>query len=174
MGGSPKGPSTSQIKADYALREKEMQMQQAQFNQQMAQQAQMMKLQQKQAEQGRLDAITERQKIEEQQRQSAIEGQNAAAAMLRRQQESKAQQDLSAISSAQTMADQQKQEQERQAALSAGAQATGAGYNLNASRQKTSAGMQGIPNFPTAEVNQPTSSNIFSLPKTTGLQFGGN
>jgi len=115
----------------------------------------------------------ERQRLEEQQKQAAIESQNASAAQLRRQQESKAQQELSAVSSAQTMADQQKQEQERQAALTAGAQATGAGYNLGAARQRALYGMGGTPNLPTTESNQPTASNVFSMPKTTGLQFGG-
>jgi hypothetical protein len=71
------------------------------------------------------------------------------------------------------MSDQQKQEQERQAALTAGAQATGSGYNLNAVRQKALVGMGNTANLPTTESNQPTASNVFSLPKTTGLQFGG-
>jgi hypothetical protein len=71
------------------------------------------------------------------------------------------------------MADQQKQEQERQAALSAGAAATGAGYNLNAARQRALYGMGGTANLPTTEANQPTTTNVFTMPKTTGLQFGG-
>jgi hypothetical protein len=171
MGGGP-GP-TGPSKADRDLRKEEMRMQQAQFNMQMAQQAQMAQLQQQQAEQARQDAMADRKRIEEQQRQAAIEGQNASAAQLRRQQESKAQQELSAVSNAQTIADQQKKEEERQAALNAGAQATGAGYNLNAARKQALVGMGGTPNLPATEANQATSSNVFTMPKTTGLQFGG-
>ena len=74
----------------------------------------------------------------------------------------------------------EKAEQERQAAMAAGAQATGAGaYNINAARQKALVDLGAMAgSLPATEANRGTggtqqSSNIFALPSTTGLQFGG-
>jgi len=57
--------------------------------------------------------------------------------------------------------------------MAAGTTAIGGGYNLGAARQKALVNLGATANIPTTEANKPTSSNVFGLPKTTGLQFGG-
>jgi hypothetical protein len=197
-GGGSQGPSKSQLKAEQDMHNAELQMQQAMFNAQMTQQMEMMRIQQQQAEQARLDAIAERDLImadqnrvlEEQkaesarlealQVQAAIEAQNTSAQELRRQGEQKALDALSATSSAQQIADQAKKEKELQASMTAGTQATGAGaYNINASQQKSLVDLGAMAGtLPTTVANKGVggtsqTSNIFQLPNTTGLQFGG-
>jgi hypothetical protein len=167
MGGAPSGPSRAQIEAEQKLRLKEMQMDRAMFNEQMTQQMKIYKDQKNAYE-------AERKRIEQQQKQAAIESANAAAQQLRIQQESKAQEGLSALSNTQQISDQNKLEQEKQAQMTAGTIATGGGYNLGATRQKALFDMGAMPNLPTTEANNPTANNAFVLPKTNMLQFGGS
>lgn len=126
----------------------------------------------------------------EAQRQALIQSQIASGSMLQKQSETSALQGLAQEATMQRMHDASALGAEKQAETTAAQQATGGGFDVNAAQQEalanmgasrgmlptTAANVAGIP--PATPVNPamaqlPKKANLFSLPKTSDIRFGG-
>jgi hypothetical protein len=140
--------------------------------------AMMSQMQADQAAQAERNRIAQRDALIEQQRQSAL----ASA----KQGELGAQQMLSQAGAMQQAKDIAAQQAQQQAASAAGTAAIGGAYDIGKAQQEQAANLAGVGAIPTGaalpfygmnEVAATTpasrSANLFNLPKTTDIKFGG-
>lgn len=130
----------------------------------------------------------------EAQRQALIQSQMASGAQAEQMGESAAQQQLATMGSMQSIRDANALLAAQQAQATAGQQATGGGFDFNKSREEALANLGAASGMlPTTAVNAPTTSvnpalaglvnqgagaaakkaNMFSLPSSSDLKFGG-
>jgi hypothetical protein len=130
----------------------------------------------------------------EAQRQALLQSQVAAGAQAEQMGESAAQQQLATMGSMQSIRDANALLASQQAQATAGQQATGGGFDFNKSREEALANLGAAGGMlPTTAVNVPTTSvnpalaglvnqgagaaakkaNMFSLPSSSDLKFGG-
>lgn len=121
------------------------------------------------------------------QEEAIIESQRQSALASARQGEMAAQQMLSQAGAMQQAKDIAAQQAQQQASTTAGASAIGGGFDIGKAQQEQAANLAGIGSIPTgarlpfygmttenAGVGATgKSANIFNLPKSTGLTFGG-
>lgn len=184
MGGGPSGPSKGQLQAQRAQETALMQMQQNMMQQQMAAQQSMLDAQLAAAERQRLAA-------EQAAKEAATQAQSTAAQQAAAQNMQTVGQQISGKNTMQELADRQARER-YQKAMTTGAENVTGGFDLAAAKQsaltnlgaasgtlpQTRANVIGSmaavnPAMTTAATNEPTRQNLFNLPSTTGLTFGG-
>jgi hypothetical protein len=135
----------------------------------------MVYLQQQQVQQAQQAAASA-----EAQRQALMQSQIQAGAQAELAGEQTAKQGLATAGSMQSIRDANALQSAQTAASTAGQQATGGGFDLNAARQQAltnlGAGTSMIPQTPAniSPMGQPQAANMFSLPKTSDLKFGGS
>jgi hypothetical protein len=134
----------------------------------------MVYLQQQQAQQAAQAAASA-----EAQKQALIQSQIQAGAQAELAGEQAAKQQLATAGSMQSIRDANALQSAQTAASAVGQQATGGGFDVNAARQQAltnlGTGSSMLPQTPAnvASMGQPKASNIFSLPKSSDLKFGG-
>jgi hypothetical protein len=150
-----------------------------------------------QMRQNKEEAARARRETDLSQRNAMIEAQNQQASMLAREGSQRAQQSISGMNALKAAEDAAARQRSSMAAQSAGAAATGAGYDVNAARQNALANLgaaSGILPSTGANISNPTMvnpamttagmanqgvggttqrTNQFATPSASGLTFGG-
>jgi hypothetical protein len=119
------------------------------------------------------------------QQQALIKAQEQSAMASARQGEMAAQQSLSQAGAVQQAKDISALQAQQQAAAAAGTSAIGGGYDIGKAQQEQAANLAGMGAIPTGAalpfygmgdtqtIPAARSANIFNLPKTTDIKFGG-
>jgi hypothetical protein len=189
MGGSPRGPSGSEVNSQRAHEQSMLNMQMQLAQQQMAQQKAMLEYQMEQADKQRIAA-------EEAAKQAAIQTQSATAQGAAQQNLQDVAQKIEGMNTMQNLADQSTLS-DYQKSLTTGAENMTGGYDMADAKQsamqnlglasgvlpQTSSNLIGSlsavnPAMTTAATNTQTggtkqSQNQFNMPNTSGLIFGG-